>query len=315
MKNFNYTARDKSGATKRGSVKATDRNAALHELAAQGMVPLSVTEGLAKEASGFSNKKSFMIAGGIAAVLVGVFFVFQLMPKNTGGKASTKPIKVQGVKQTVRKAPPKAETNQTQNLSKSDPSAKRVMAPIAKPVPSTTAVAKLGTEEVLPIRGAQRRLAEAIKAGERISPIFNRSSESILSLYTKPGLGAVPHPLPDDFEEDMKKALKENIVITDKDTPEEEQEKELVAWLKDDVRKYLEDGGTATDYIKKMTQKHDADEKVYAEARSLLSEFTQKGSIDDKVVAFNALNEELKARGIVSLPLPGRLRRELKNKQ
>lgn len=315
MKNFNYTARDKSGAMKRGSLKAIDRNAVLHELAAQGMVPLSVTDGVAKEAAGLSKMKPIMIAVGIAAVLVGVFVVFQLLPKNSGSKASTKPIKVQGVKQTVRKPQPKAETNQTQNLSTSDPSAKRVIAPVAKPVPATTAVAKLGTEEVLPIRGAQRRLAEAIKAGERISPIFNRSSESILSLYTKPGLGVVPHPLPDDFEEDMRKALKENIVITDKDTPEEEQEKELVAWLKDDVRKYIETGGTATDYIAKLSQKQGADEKIYAEARSLLSEFTQKGSIDDKVEAFNALNEELKSRGIVSLPLPGRLRRELKNKQ
>ncbi|MEI6647831.1 MAG: hypothetical protein WCP12_17475 [bacterium] len=315
MKNFNYTARDRAGATKRGSLKAIDRNAALHELAAQGMVTLSITEGVAKKASGFSNMKPFMIAGGIAAVLVGVFVAFYLLSKNSDGKANNKPKKAQGVQQTVRKTQPKAGTNLNPKPSKSDPGNTGVKAPATLPAPVTSAVKPVVAGDAPPIRGAQQRLADAIKAGERITPLFNRESENILSLYTKPGLGVVPHPLPDDFDEDMRKALKENIVITDKDTPAEEQEKELVAWLKDDVRKYLENGGTATDYIAKMTQKHDADEKVYSEARNLLSEYIQKGNSDEALAAHTALNEELKSRGIVPMPLPGRLRRELMNKK
>jgi len=139
-------------------------------------------------------------------------------------------------------------------------------------------------------------------------------SEGILAMYIEPGRGFIHHPLPDNFEEDMRAALAEDIVITGTDTPEEERQKELVAWLKEDARRHIAGGGTALGYMGLLREREGRDAEVYAEAQGILGRLVSDGGTEEALAAHRALNEELEAAGIAPLPLPGRVRRELKEK-
>jgi len=190
-----------------------------------------------------------------------------------------------------------------------------VEAPSVTPaVTSAAGGAGVAPEEPLPVRGAQRRLAEAIARGERVSPLFSRVSEGILAMYTEPGRGFIHHPLPENFEEDMRAALAEDITVEDTDTPDEERQKELVAWLKEDMRRHVAGGGTALGYMGLLREREGRDAEVYAEAQRLLGDLVRDGGTEGALAAHRALNAELEAAGIAPLPLPGRVRRELKAK-
>jgi len=313
MKTFSYTSRDRDGRLKKGTVQAVDRAGAMREVKAMGGVPLSVTEARAGTGGGSTAGRRVLLW---ASLLVPVALAALWLLRPAAGDRKTVSVD-KGVAPPARTA--HIANNGTGSVAQAAdvPSAPQADGlPPADAPPAVTAEGGIiaVTEEPRPVRGAQRRLADAIARGERVTPLFGRVSEGILAMYIEPGRGFIHHPLPDNFEEDMRAALAEDIVVADTDTPDEERQKELVAWLKEDVRRHIAGGGTALGYMALLREREGRDAEVYAEAQGILGRLVRDGGTADVLAAHRALNEELEAAGIVPLPLPGRVRRELKEK-
>ena len=319
MKKFDYTCRNTDGRLTRGTVQAADRSAAVRQVKTAGGVPLSVTE-TARQQTGSCRHPRLAVMSVITFLLLAVItgiLLFSPKDRSTCPVPSSVSLPPQGAgsspsstKLSAKEESPPLAASETGSVSIGI-TASRQAAGTASPVLDSDGIAVAAP---LPIRGGQRRLAEAIARGERISPLFSRVSEGILALYSEPGRSVIGHPLPDNFEDDMREALAEDIVVTDSDTPEEERAKELVAWLKEDMRRHIASGGTATGYMDVLRERRESDAENYNQARDMLNDFMREGGTEEVLAAHRALNDELEAAGIAPLPLPARIRRGLKVK-
>jgi len=141
-------------------------------------------------------------------------------------------------------------------------------------------------------------------------PLFKREAEQMLALYVQPGMTVPPTPFGVGFEEDALVALAEDIVVTAEDLPEDVEKKELVAWMKEDMRRHLAGGGTVAGFFALMEKRQDEEAGFLNEARAILHDLlTSEGDTDAILAAHRALNEVLAEKGIAPLPLPGLLRR------
>lgn len=324
MKNFSYTAKDETGSLTYGCVKAVDRVAALQELKTKGLVPIEVLEGnLPANAYKRLNMQPRVLT--LAVVLIAVTAAVILVYVGIKTKMPA-PEKALVSDKNEAKVPPLVSP---QEESKPVP-AEAPVVPVAEPqtavpvrqtaVPEARSVrpravahaAATAEQPKKPIRGAQKRLADAIEKGLPTEPLFKHETESILAFYTRPGEPVPPHPLPDNIEEAARRALAEDIVVTDADTPEQEQEKEMVAWLKEYLRQHLASGGTAKDFFEQLQVRQEEESKLFLEARAILGDIHREGNTEATMAAHKALNETLKEKGIAPLPLPGGLRKQAK---
>jgi hypothetical protein len=238
MKSFNYTARDKAGGMKRGSLQAADRNAALHELVAQGMVTLSITEGATKKTSGFSNLKPFIVAGGIAVVLGGVFFLLQLMPKNLAGMATNKPKKVQGLQQTEKQTDVAG-----QEMS-------HTMGAVLKGKREEATKENLDRKIKIATQPAATNLSMDVAITNAPPPMYTSQTEAYLHAIFNTELGnSPPRYLPLPRKENIMAIVERDILIYDTDTDADIQQKAQVAQAKKILKEYLEKGGDKQDFV------------------------------------------------------------------
>ena len=293
MKNFNYTARDRAGATKRGSLKAIDRAAALHELAAQGMVPLSITEGAAKEASGFSLKKPFIIAGAIVAVIAAVFLVLNLLPKSsdTEGKKPKKNKVVQTTKKGSVKAPLTASTNRTVAVKTS-----AEKEPVLAPAPTNKVVKpKIQVFELYPGCSTNPPLTGYTSITERIINMI---------INLRPGMPPPPLLNLPAGETNIIKILDTNITLYETDDETVAQQKANVAYAKQLLKEYLAAGGNTSDFLKfyheQLTNAFEERRKAQQQFSEILKAGDEKGASD----FFEEKNKALSEKGIAPLTVP-----------
>jgi type IV secretory pathway VirB10-like protein len=318
MKTYSYTARDAAGALKRGILRAEDTAAALRSLKARGFVPVSVTDGPVRRPGVFGTPRAVTAAVAVclaAAVCVGVRLL--RAPPEAAAPAA---VPQTPVKAAVKAPPPRPAAAREAAAAPAPPSAAQAPAaaggepaPAAAPPPPVPPTAAAGTPVAArPQRrvwGAQKRLAEARGKGLRTEPLFRHETESLLAMYIQPGEPATPHPLPENIEEEARLALGEDIAVTPDDTPEQEREKELVAWMKEDMRKFLAGGGTAKAFFELMQRRQEEEAGLLLEARKVLFEYHRQGNTAQTLEAYQALNEALRSKGIAPMPLPGSLRK------
>jgi len=140
-------------------------------------------------------------------------------------------------------------------------------------------------------------------------PLFRREAEQMLALYAQPGVTVPPTPFSPGFEEDALAALAEDVVVTDADSPGDARRKELVAWMKEDMRRFLAGGGTVKGFFGLVAKRQEEEAELLNEARRVLHALAREGGAEEVLAAHRDLNEALAAKGIAPLPLPGRLRR------
>jgi len=311
MKTFSYTSRDRDGRLKKGTVQAADRAGAMREVRAAGGVPLSVAEARPGAGAGAfpvtRRAMAFAAALLVAAAAAGVFL---LAPRGKPaeesqaaaqqGKPAGKPAGGAG----VVKPPPTVAPTVEEGLGP------RVEEGGAHPAGVRPAAGGSG--------GAAAPAAEAAGYAENVSlvfvtdrkePLFRREAEQMLALYVQPGQAVPPTPFGRGFEEDALAALAEDIVVTAEDSPEDVERKELVAWMKEDMRRHLAGGGTVAEFFALMERRQEEEAGLLQEARRLMHEFAREGDRDGALAAHRALNEVLAEKGIAPLPLPGLLRR------
>jgi hypothetical protein len=314
MKNYTYTARDADGAIRRGDLQAGDRVSAVRELAARGLVLLSITENspLAKRTRLALDVRSPVGVGILAGLALAAFVCLYMTLKMSPPKKASNPV-TKGVRSVEPKEPqPIANAATNRFASKTTESVSASPEKVLVTHTRGSAAANASDQSKKPVRGAQRRLAEAIEKGLPTEPLFKHETENMLALYIHPGDPIPPYPVPDNIEEEARKALAEDIAVTDADTQEQEQDKEMVAWLKDDLRKYLAGGGTAKEFFEQMQTRQEEEASLFLQARAILGEFNRAGNTDETMAAYKALNDELKSKGISPLPLPGNLRKPVK---
>jgi hypothetical protein len=294
MKNFNYTARDKSGATKRGSLKAPDRNAAMQELSAQGMVPLSITEGAATKTSGVGFKPVYALYAGavlILAVWLGMKYIVTPTPQ--------------------KKSPVKRERVQ--------PPPKKEVIPQIKPVVTNVVVEpiKLETNQPAPpipvsTNSLEYRIAQQegrIDEEGKIIPkpqAYKSGAEQVLNMIMNKQLGDVPPPLPTlhpSERTNIVAILGRDIVVYDEDSEKSLQQKANVAQAKQLMKDYIAKGGTPEEFLRYFRDELAKAYKEWMTTQKTLMELSKT----DREAALKYAEEQgkiLAEKGIKPLVLP-----------
>ncbi|MBR4170995.1 MAG: hypothetical protein IKR48_05030 [Kiritimatiellae bacterium] len=292
---FDYDAKTADGQRVSGRLDASSRSDALRILRERSLTPLQLRKASMQTAAAKNRLPSVPILLGIAVLAtVVLFFVFR--PKNAPEDEKKKP-----TRQTVSvpALPMKADEAPKATEAIRPPSPKPHEAEIAKPtvtpkprpivaVPPVKAVETVQTEQPPPRR----------------KPIFTNATEQVLGLIVSKRLGDMPPPifrLPPD--EKILETLNSVIEIQEDDDEATVEMKENVAYAKEEMRKFMLEGGTAQEFVR---QYHQQLQKAHQEWFTEQREFLRLRKEDpEKAMAYaEETNKRLAEKGIKPLIIP-----------
>ena len=323
MKSFAFTARDASGATTRGHLSADDRAAAVREIRARGLVPLSIEEGAAPAGGARGLPGARVIALAAGALLAAVALV-ALLARRPAPTPAPPPATGTG----THSAAPSAPAVPAVPATPAAPAAPAVQAaPPAPEAPAAPAAATRGTPQ-RPVTAAppHRRPRPSAKGQVLIvnpppavtnkppeKPLFERVTEQRLALYAEPGADMPPPPpgLIDEVDADVEKALASDIEVKAGDDETTVRTKESVALLKEELRKYLAAGGTTRDYFEALAKRQVEEAEMVDVGRSFVIEKLAGGDVNAARKAYQEVNGQLAEKGLPPLVLPAKYRRQL----
>jgi hypothetical protein len=300
MRNFNYTARDKAGAMKRGSLQAADRNQALHQLATQGLVPLSVVEG-SPLAAGRQLKLAQIISAVVVIVVIvlAVMFFIQDKPKAKSGTSKiVKTTKVEGrdkmaVKSSLANDKFAKESNSVAHVTQGaliqeqKLPAKTVNTTMVRHQPMTNRVIRFGGNRTNAPTGFSSRIEYAIN-----------------QLVSTP-LGMPPPPLihiPPG--EDVKAAFERSILVYDTDTEATIDKKAAVAQAKLSMKDYVAQGGDPNEFTKFYhKQLLDAHEE-HRVSKKVAMDLLRAGDKEGAALYIEEQNKKFAEKGYVPISIP-----------
>lgn len=310
MTNFNYTARDKSGALKHGCLRVANRVAALAELKAQGLVPLSVEEGKAKRPQSGSKdlilkRPLLLLAGGVVALLA-VWVALRLLPGAKANVARPKTHKEQAGK--AAKAKPAPRVNEAKNTppKPSKPAVETPPEPLRPAVEVPALITPPATNRIarrVSPKGDRIVVPGIRRNGGTNAPnpyaTFRTTSERMMSgmLSAKPGEMIIGVSLGRDFDKDFAASLTNSIEIYASDTEEMAAHKEAVAWLKDDIRKLAKEGQSPEEILTAFRNQHNEVAKFRSELQSKLSELKKEGKMEEAEAFAKEANKLLEPYG------------------
>ncbi|MCL1921883.1 MAG: hypothetical protein FWG50_12565 [Kiritimatiellaeota bacterium] len=310
MKTFEYTCRDGGGRAVRGAVEAADRAAAVRALSARGLAAVSLSEraGAPARRARRAALRWWALPCAAVALALAAALLWPRRPPAGAGQGE--------VAASARAAPAAPRPGRTApGPGAGDPAdawreGEGAPAPAAHGDGATHgAAAAVGEGSVRegPGEAPEAPAPQAFGRNYR-EPLFRREAEQMLALYAEPGRAVPPTPFGADFERDALAALEESVVVTAEDSPEDAGRKELVAWMKEDMRRFLAGGGTVAGFFAELERRQEQEAGLLNEARRILHEIARDGGGEEALAAHRALNGELAAKGIAPLPLPRRLR-------
>lgn len=303
MKNFNYTARDRAGATKRGSLKAIDRNAALHELAAQGMVPLLVTESSGVEKTSWVLSPRVLMIG--LLLLVVCFAFWQLCFKTTVPQAEqqitakSKNDRNQsnvkgGSKKNIVSVQPKAEGS-----IKIEKGAGSIAVKSTPPI-SNNPLAPILDEKSAPVAD--------LLATNKPQRYFSSGTEQIISGFANTKPGNPPPPLLNlPMGENVMEILNRDIVVYNEDNDRAVEIKENTARMKQALKDYIKEGGSPETFLAYYHNELAKDYNEWKSAQQHVVKLLQDGDSTSAESYAIEQNTKFKDRGIKSVVLPANL--------
>jgi hypothetical protein len=301
MRSFVYTARDASGALKRGGLEAADRGAALAVLKARGLTPVSVTEGNAPRGVALPPWFSVRAAGlaAVALALAAGYFVSRDRSKKT-----VKPAPAPKEEQAVTREP---ESIQPEKTAVEVPAPQLPSEPVAvEPPPARPGlpVSERPRPADTPAVREQPKAARVIVPGIRRNTdtnapnpyaTFRTRTERALSqiLSAKPGevivdVGPGPH-----FERDFAEALKNKIEIYPTDSEEMAAHKEDVAWAKEELRKMVQEGASPQEVIARFREEHNAVAAFRSDLQRKLLQLKREGKMKEAEAFVKEANDML----------------------
>ena len=307
MKNYNYTARDATGAQKKGSLQAADRNAALTALKEQGMTPLSVTEGV-KELPSETKRLTVIIAASAVIALLVVIAAVALLRTQPKEKAEKRKQPDKPKVAQVSKKPSPVRRNAETNVAPRQPVAPE-KAPVitAEPVPAVTNAAVAQTP---PIPDGPLPPATEEPATNKPAPVFKTGTEQVISWIANTRLGDAPPPLPNlPLKENIAAILNKDVLLYDDDSKQVEDIKYNVANAKQMLKDYIAKGGDPQEFLAYYHTELKNAHSEWMKSQKQVIELHQAGDAKATLAYIEEQNKALQAKGIKPLIIPPALRK------
>lgn len=301
MKNFTYTARDKSGAMLKGNLTADDRTAVLQALRVQGLAPVSVVEGPAPKESFRLNiaPRTLVLAGVTLLLVVGALF---MLPARKPEKPHPKPEVKKAVK--VAKAKPVPAPQKALEQPKVPVETPNPVEVAAPPPAELRGVVPPKVSKALRVPPKSERIISfgLLNVNTNVpNPLatFQTKTERMMSLMlsAKPGELILDVSLGRDFDKDFAASLDNTIEIYPSDTPEMAAHKEDVAWMKDEMRKLVKAGQSPEQLLTEYRNQHNEVANFRSELQRELSALKQEGKVEEAEAFVKEANKMLEPYG------------------
>jgi len=305
MKSYSYTIRDASGALKKGSMEASDRNAVLAELKRRGVVPVSVSEGAATMRPGRFDIKKYSVA---------VLVVVALLIAASFWVVSATADRTKKDKTALVKSDKKGKLDHKQ---KSGISQQRVLDRKASTNGDDIAKSTLTNkvQKIAPLKsdGNVDVPTNGVSDAERNQGSLRTQTEQVLRMVESVPAGTFVPPPPPIGVADYAVAKTNIIVIAETDSVELADRKEKIAWLKQDIAQFVKEGSTPDDVIKVMVEHKNELAKTRTDCMTYLGELYKAGQDEEAAKFMEEANVELGKLGVTPLAHP--LSRRLKQQQ
>lgn len=160
----------------------------------------------------------------------------------------------------------------------------------------------LETSKAFETRASRRQIigdATVIEKGIRTgwADFFEREGDRFLASFAVPGAMVAVR---NTSEAEIAKVLKDRTVMTPaRDTPEGRQIVAIVEGIKDELRRYLDDGGTIVGYGQRLVERQQSEQRFYESVkRELESVFRSHKSEAELLSCWESCNARLKKFGI-----------------
>ena len=304
---FTVQYRGPDGKTESVQIDAADRAGVFAELKKRGITAISVREGATQETSGTSSMRR-MLAATIVVVIASVA-LYLIFKDNAKPETPKEPNKVRAVKELPTPTPRPKPAPEVTEVRPEEPQE----LPPQKVGETRDGYIKLPNGTLHKVNGVITNTTAAAKGKYAI--FAKRSDNEIAALLTiKPGsVVAGPAKFKGRFAKEFLESLKEPIVISPEDSPEDAQLKRSVM----DVRKELKEAYDRGEDIEEiMTESRNEFQKLYwlkADLQQEIAKFRRGENVTDEDVDnfVQAANKMLEERGVAPLHIGPIARRRL----
>ncbi|MBR5548337.1 MAG: hypothetical protein IKU71_01275 [Kiritimatiellae bacterium] len=135
------------------------------------------------------------------------------------------------------------------------------------------------------------------------SEVFPEEGERFLASFAIPG---VPAGVKNTNVDELEKALQRKVAIAQDDSMEAKQIKAMVEGMKDELRRYISNGGTIAKYGERLVDRQEQELSYYRRIKEEIETAAKSGLPEGEVEAkWKAGNAELRNMGIRLVPMPG----------
>ena len=145
---------------------------------------------------------------------------------------------------------------------------------------------------------------------QKIRKSFDTNTERIISGFANTKRGYAPPPLLNlPMGENLMEILERDIVIYDDDDEKVQKAKENCAALKEELKKYIADGGTAENFLSWYHNELTKDFNTWKESQMYIVELMKQGMVTEADEYMAKANEALEKAGIRTVTIPENLRK------
>lgn len=316
---FIVSYRGTDGAVRSETVDAPSRAACLAQIHSRGISPISIVEdgsavaqrpfkgrGVKYFAKHKSASKRFglLLAGGIAIVVVGCFWLWIASRGHADNNKQRMP--------TTAISQPKPHTGKSPlDPEPKDESPKYVPTPLPADwdVMTKQERAEWRKEDAVnnpkPPQPAPTTFSASSLRRKKDAPppVFNNQIHSDLANYIVPGHDIPPPGRISDAE--ALEAANIEIVFYDTDSDSVREEKQTVVDMLQEMKEYIEQGGHANDYFEKLAQRQSLEAEAVTEARRNVRALIREGRIEDAKEALDTYNAYLNTKGVPPIRVKG----------
>lgn len=148
--------------------------------------------------------------------------------------------------------------------------------------------------------GDAYEIEKAVKSGWE--DVFSNEGERFFAGFAIPGSVVAVRTTTED---EVKAALERKVSIEPNDSIEVRQIKSMVEGLKDELRTYLQDGGTIAGYCRRLVKRQEAEIVYYQQIKQRLDDaIKRKIPRVELEEIFERDNRALRRKGLKTIPLP-----------
>ncbi len=316
MKTFGYTMRDKTGALRRGSLQALNRQEALQKIRSMGGTPVTVTEGGLTKAS-FAWQPAWtravcMLGVGVA-LLAGVAFWLRRPPAPRAEPIPARPTAPLTPAPSNRAPKPSPSIPDSPAPAREVADAPTAPAPAptvppapepAAPLPAVAAVPAVHTNRPVGVRVFSKSGVELTNK----APKFTTQTDRFLwGILKNPGGTATAVLSPTLIARDFEKALATKLPVSPDDDAETAALKRQIDEIKAEIAVLVKKGDDLQDIIRDIQQDYNEAADTRREARRNLFDLIKQGDLEAAATYQKESNEALKKRGLDPISVPAKL--------